>query len=143
MTMTNPQNRFTGQNRGTPFTTPCFAFVETDFTTLTVTDLQSRTETFEREFNTACPRDFARSVAGGLAKKPNADTETRLDVALREFSKPVVQEIVVRLHRDCKDFPPTVAAVCVYGMNIRLEGYQAIERANAELARRTARTAAA
>jgi hypothetical protein len=135
---TTLQNRFTSQTRPTTFTTPCFAFLETDFTALTTTDLTRRTQTFEREFCTACPRDFARSVATGLARRPGADSATRLEAVLREFTKPVVQELVVRLNHDCRDLPPTVAAVCVYGKDIRFEGYEAIERANAELSRRTA-----
>jgi hypothetical protein len=139
MTMTaTSQTRVTNQTHGTVFHTPCFAFLETDFTTLTETELRQRIETFEWEFNTACPRDFARSVATGLAKKPNADTETRLEVVLREFSKPVVQEVVLRLNRDWKKFAPTVAALCVCGKDIRLEADQGIERAKAELLRRTA-----
>jgi hypothetical protein len=133
-----PQNRFTNPNRGTAFHTPCFTFLETDFTTLTETILRQRLETFEREFNTACPRDFARSVASGLAKKPNADTETRLEVVLREFSKPVVQEVVLRLNGDWKKFAPTVATLCVCGKDIRYEADEAITRAREELLRRTA-----
>jgi hypothetical protein len=127
--------------RGMLFATPCFTSLEVDFTTLSEDELRRRIDKFEHEFSTACPRDFARSVAAGLARKPNADPETRLEVVLREFSKPVVQEVAVRLSREWNKFPATVATLCVCGKDIRLEADRAIDRARFELSRRTCTTA--
>jgi hypothetical protein len=136
MTMTAvPQNLLASQNRGTLF------LDSGDFDALTEGDLRQLVKTHEQYFFTPCSPDFAWSVADALSKGPNADTASRLELALSQFSAPVVEEIVLRLDQGI--FAPTVAELFTYGKEITYWADQTIEPARMELSRRTAWTVAA
>lgn len=136
---TATQTRFTGPDRSVSSRTPHVTFLQTDFTSLTGAKLQ-QIQAFERSFYTVCPRDFARSVARDLSARADADSETRLEGALREFSKPVIREIVRQIDQGTCD--ATVAEVFTCGKEVMNSGDAAIGRAKAEFLSRTAGTVA-
>jgi hypothetical protein len=135
--MTVHQKGFASYNCGSLFHARYFDFLEDyEFKALSEANLRHLIETCERHFFAArCPRDYARSVAEVLSRRPNADTAGRLEVALAQFSKPVVQEIVLEFNRGA--VAPTVAEVFTTGKEIMYWADQSIEPARAELSLRT------
>lgn len=119
----------TGPDPGTHFPTPRVTFLKTDLPSLIGADVQ-QVAAFERALYNHCPRELARSVARDLSKRPGADSEGRLEGALREFSTLVIQEIIRQVDRE--NYAATVAEVFTCGKEIMTSGDAAVQRARTQ-----------